>query len=128
METVGIVDSVSAVDQLTARLTQWASLASKDSVEPQSMPYQVWVGGSRVQEMPKSGMSDSGSTGDNGGRDQVSPQGTFMQFVIDNDSKITVKIVDQASGEVVRTIPPEELAKYAHESGMTPGRIVETLL
>jgi len=128
METVGIVDSVSAVDQLTARLTQWASLASRDSVEPQSMPYQVWVGGSRVQEMPKSGMSDSGSTGDNGGRDQVSPQGTFMQFVIGDDSKITVKIVDQASGEVVRTIPPEELAKYAHESGMTPGRIVETLL
>jgi len=128
METVGIVDSVSTVDRVAVRLTQWASLASKDSVEPQSMPYQVWVGGSRVQEMPKSGMSDSGSTGDNGGRDQVSPQGTFMQFVIDNDSKITVKIVDQASGEVVRTIPPEELAKYAHESGMTPGRIVETLL
>lgn len=58
MDAVGIVESISPVDRSTARLAEWANLGSKELVEPQGMPYEVWVGGTRVQDprMPNLGM------------------------------------------------------------------------
>ena len=128
MEAVGIIKSISPVDRVSARLVEQAVLASKDLVEPQGMPYEVWVGGSRVRRPPEADLPDAATTYQNGEHSGHGAGGSYIQFVIDAENEVTVKIIDRASGEVIRTIPPDELAKYAHESTMTPGRILETLL
>jgi len=129
MEAVGIVEGISPVDRAAIRLVEWANLGSKELVEPQSMPYEVWVGGSRVRKPADADMGDAGGSDNPERQDVTSSAGSYMQFVINPENHdVTVKIIDRGSGEVIRTIPPEELARYAHESGMTPGAVLETLL
>ena len=129
MEGVGIVESIAQIDRSTARLAEWANLASKDLVEPQGMPYEVWVGGTRVQEPADAKPGDGGGTDHNNEGSGPTSGGTYIQYVVDHAShEVTVKVIDHASGEVTRTIPPEELAKYARESGMAPGMVLEALL
>jgi len=127
MEVVGIVDSVSPIDPTTVRMAEWANLQSKELVEPQTMPDQAWVGGTRVQKPADAKPGDGGGTEQNNEGSGPTPGGTYIQYVVDHASHdVTVKVVDRASGEVTRTIPPEELAKYARESGMVPGMVLET--
>ena len=129
MDAIGIAESIAPIDRLTVRLAEWASLGSKDLVEPQAVPYEVWVGGSRVQEPAQAESADAGGTDNDDAKRLATPGGSYIQFVVDHEShEVTVKVIDRASGEVVRTIPPEELAKYAHESEMNPGAILEALL
>ena len=129
MDAIGIVESISPVDRSTARLAEWANLGSKELVEPQGMPYAAWVGGTRVQEPADAKPGDGGGTDQNNEGSGPTSGGTYIQYVVDHAShEVTVKVIDRASGEVTRTVPPEELAKYAQESRMTPGSVLETLL
>jgi len=48
-----------------------------------------------------------------------------LQFEMDEDTdKIIVKVVDRASGEVIRQIPSEEVVRIAKVLGKAPGLLV----
>lgn len=49
-----------------------------------------------------------------------------LSIRMDPESKrVVVKVLDAKTGEVVRQIPPEELARLDRELGPRPGRLVE---
>ena len=48
-----------------------------------------------------------------------------LQFELDEDTdKMIVKVVDRASGEVIRQIPSEEVVRIAKVLGKAPGLLV----
>ena len=48
-----------------------------------------------------------------------------LQFEVDQDTdKLIVKVVDRASGEVIRQIPTEEVVRIAKVLGKVPGLLV----
>jgi flagellar protein FlaG len=48
-----------------------------------------------------------------------------LQFEVDQDTdKLIVKVVDRASGEVIRQIPTEEVVRIAKVLGKAPGLLV----
>jgi flagellar protein FlaG len=48
-----------------------------------------------------------------------------LQFEVDQDTdKLIVKVVDRASGEVIRQIPTEEVVRVAKVLGKAPGMLV----
>jgi flagellar protein FlaG len=48
-----------------------------------------------------------------------------LQFEVDQDTdKLIVKVVDRASGEVIRQIPTEEVVRIARVLGKAPGLLV----
>lgn len=48
-----------------------------------------------------------------------------LQFEVDQDTdKLIVKVVDRASGEVIRQIPNEEVVRIAKVLGKAPGLLV----
>ena len=48
-----------------------------------------------------------------------------LQFEVDEDTdKLIVKVVDRASGEVIRQIPNEEVVRIAKVLGKAPGLLV----
>lgn len=48
-----------------------------------------------------------------------------LQFEVDQDTdKLIVKVVDRASGEVIRQIPSEEVVRIAKVLGKAPGLLV----
>ena len=48
-----------------------------------------------------------------------------LQFEVDKDTdKVIVKVVDRASGEVIRQIPTEEVVRIAKVLGKAPGMLV----
>ena len=49
-----------------------------------------------------------------------------LQFEMDKDTdKVIVKVVDRASGEVIRQIPTEEVVRIAKVLGKAPGHAGE---
>ena len=107
MGAVGTIDSISPIDRLTARLVKWSVPRGSDLAEP----------------------SDATATKSNHEVSHVSVNNCYIQFIVDHESReVTAKIIDRASGEVVRTIPPEELARCVQESKMAPGTYLEALL
>ena len=107
MEAVGIIESVSPVDRLSTRLAEWGVHARGELVEPQGVPYEVWVGGTRVQKPGDAEPGDAGGGDQNNEESRPTPGGTYIRYVIDPESRdVTVNVIDRASGEVTRTIPP----------------------
>jgi len=129
MEGIEIVEKVTPVDRTALRVAEQVNLSSKDLVKSQDMLSGAWVGPVRVTEPGEADLSDAQGTGKDAGQGQATASGSYLQFVVDPGSHdVTVKIIDNVSGRVVRTIPPEELAKYADEMQMTPGALLETVL
>ena len=125
MGAVGTIDSISPIDRLTARFVEWSIPGSGALVKPQGVPHDVPVG----RRPQKAEPSDSGNTGGNREESHISVHSCYLRFVVDHESnEVTVKVIDRASGEIVRTIPPEELARCAQELRMAPGTYLETLL
>ena len=100
IDSLGAIESISPIDRLTVRLAEWARLGSQNLVEPQGVPYATWVGPRRT---PKP--------------------------VIDRTSNdVTIRVIDRASGEVIRTIPPDQLMSAMHELNISTGALIETVL
>lgn len=129
MGAVGTIDNISPISKLTDGLAEWSVPGSRDVGEPQGGQHDVRVGRSRAGKPPEAEPSDATATEGNHEVSQVSVDNCYIQFVVDHESKeVTAKVIDRASGEVVRTIPPEELARCVQGSRMAPGTYLEALL
>ena len=127
IDSLGAIESISPIDRLTVRLAEWARLGSQNLVEPQGVPYATWVGPRRT---PKPAESDSGETPEKGSQEaQTHLRQSYIQFVIDRTSNdVTIRVIDRASGEVIRTIPPDQLMSAMHELNISTGALIETVL
>lgn len=129
MGAVGTIDSISPISKLTDRLAEWSVPGSRDVGEPQGGQDDVRVRGSRAGKPPEAEPSDATATEGSHEVSQVSLDNCYIQLVVDHESKeVLAKVIDRASGEVVRTIPPEELARCVQGSRMAPGTYLEALL
>ena len=129
MGTIGTIDSISRIDRLTAQLAEWSVPGSRDVGEPQGGQHDVRTGQSRAGRPPEAEPSDATATEGNHEVSRVSVNNCYIQFVVDHESKeVTAQVIDRASGEIVRTIPPEELARCVQGSRMAPGTYLEALL
>ena len=127
IDSVGSIESISPVDRPIVRLAEWARLGSQNLVESQGVPYTTWVGQRRT---PKAAESDSGGTSEKGSQGAEGHlRQSYIQFVIDHASNdVTIRVIDRASGEVIRTIPPDQLMSAMHELNLSTGALLETVL
>ncbi len=129
MGTVGTIDSISPISKLTDKRAVWSVPGRRDVDEPQGGQHDVRTGQSRAGRPPEAEPSDATATEGNHQVSRVSVDNCYIQFFVDHESKeVTAKVIDRASGEIVRTIPPEELATYVRGSRMAPGTYLEALL
>ena len=125
---VAAIDNLPPIDRLTVRLAEWARSMGHDVIDPLGVPGQGWVSPTRVKRPDRGDVPDHS----NAGRER--PPKSFMrdsyvQFVIDRVSKeVTVRIIDRQSGEVIRTIPPEEILKLIYDADIRTGSLVQTHL
>lgn len=128
LNPVAAIENLPPIDRLTVRLAEWARSMGHDVIDPLSVPSQGWVSPTRVKRPDRGDLPDHGSVG------QERPQKSFMrdsyvQFVIDRVSKdVTVRVIDRQSGEVIRTIPPEEILKLLYDADTRTGALVQTHL
>lgn len=129
MGAIGTIDSISPISKLTDRLAEWSVPGSRDVGGPRGEQHDVRTGQSRAGKPPEAEPSDATATEGNHEVSQVSVNNCYIQFIVDHESKeVTAKVIDRASGEVVRTIPPEELARCVQGSSVAPGSYLEALL
>lgn len=124
--SISAIENLPPIDRLTVRLAEWARFMGSNSVDPLTTPGQDWVPPARVRH------SDEGATPD-GEAEREPPNGPFrdayVQFVIDRTTKqVSVRIIDRRSGQVIRTIPPEEILKLLYEGTAQVGSLIETRL
>ncbi len=124
---VSAVDNLPPIDRLTVRLAEWARSMGHDMVDGLHVPTQEWVPPTRVGQPAKGDMPDGDADGQE--RPWPSRRDSYVQFVIDRASKeVTVRIIDRQSGEVIRTIPPEELLKMLHDVDTCSGTLLQASL
>jgi hypothetical protein len=128
LNSVAAIENLPPIDRLTVRLAEWARSMGHDVIDPLSVPGQGWVSPTRVKR------PDRGDLPEQGNAEQERPQKSFLrdsyvQFVIDRVSKeVTIRIIDRQSGEVIRTVPPEEILKLLYDADTRTGSLVQTNL
>ena len=119
------IESLPPIDRLTVRLAEWARSIGRDVIDPLGVPGQTWVGPTRVTRADPGALPDGAAQ-----HERPTPlRESYVQFVIDRVSKeVSVRIIDRASGEVIRTIPPEDILKMLYDSDVQTGTLVQTHL
>ena len=124
---VAAIDDLPPIDRLTVRLAEWARSMGHDAIDPLGVPSQAWVSPTRVRRPSQGKMPDGGNAQQE--RSQSPMPDSYVQFVIHRASKeVTVRIIDRQSGEVIRTIPPEELLKLFYDADTCTGALLQTHL
>lgn len=120
------IDSLPPIDRLTVRLAEWARSVRHGAIDPLTVPGQRWVPPTRVRRPDQGDMPDD----ERGKQRRESPlRDSYVQFVIDRASnEISVRIIDRQSGEIIRTIPPEEILELLRDADTHTGSIVQTHL
>jgi hypothetical protein len=124
---IAAIDNLPPIDRLTVRLAEWARSMGRDMIDPLGVPGQDWVSPTRVKQQAQGDMPDSGANA----RERAGPfmRDSYVQFVIDRVSKeISVRIIDRQSGEIIRTIPPEEILKLLYDADTCAGTLLQTHL
>lgn len=124
--SVTAIENLPPIDRLTVRLAEWARSMGHDTVDPLGVPGETWVAPTRTTR-PSQGQLPDGAAG----RERPKPflHDSYVQFVIDRVSQeVTVRVIDRQSGEVIRTIPPEEILKLLYDADARTGSLVQTQL
>lgn len=124
---IAAIENLPPIDRFTVRLAEWARSMGRDAIEPLSVPGQAWVSPTRVKHPSQS--ETPGSDGSPQERPKSFLRDSYVQFVIDRTSKeVSIRIIDRQSGEVIRTIPPEEIIKLLYDGDVRTGTLVQTQL
>ena len=124
---IAAIDSLPPIDRLTVRLAEWARSMGHDVIDPLNVPTQAWVSPMRMKEAGQDDMPDD-ATSDRE-RPKAFIRDSYVQFIVDRVSKeVTVRVIDRQSGEVIRTIPPEEILKLLYDGDVRTGSLVQTRL
>lgn len=124
---IAAIDNLPPIDRLTVRLAEWARSMGHDVIDPLSVPGQTWVSPMRTKGADQGDKPDNDASGRE--RPKAFIRDSYVQFVIDRVSKeITVRVIDRQSGEVIRTIPPEEILKLIYDGDVRTGSLVQTHL
>jgi uncharacterized FlaG/YvyC family protein len=112
----------SATQSESARYTQ-AGGAAAPPVEANTQ--EVLEQGKAVQAAEKNAESDAEQqteVQDEASLSQKTVTDVFLKFQIDEENDLTIYVLDKTSKEVIRTIPPEEIAH------MSAGELVELFI
>jgi uncharacterized FlaG/YvyC family protein len=98
-----------------------------EAIDPVHVPGQAWVSPMRMKEAGQGEKPDNDTSGHE--RQKPFMRDSYVQFVIDRVSKeVSVRIIDRQTGEVIRTIPPEEIMKLLYDADVRTGTLVQTRL
>lgn len=125
--SVAAIENLPPIDRLTVRLAEWARSMGHDVIDPLGVPGQAWVPPMRARRPDQGEMPDDGRDG----RERPKPfmRDSYVQFIVDRASKdVTVHVIDRQTGEVIRTIPPEEILKLLYDADVRTGSLVQTHL
>jgi len=90
--------------------------AQAQRVEPKQAP--------KVPEHENTDMTASHPRGN--GKQGPSISRTYAQFEVDSKThKVSVRIIDMESGDIVRTIPPDELTRLVSNHNLYRGLVLE---
>ncbi len=127
--SIATIESLPPIDRLTVRLAEWARSMGHNMIDPLAVPGQTWVSQTRVKRKGQGDMPDA--DGGAAGNERTKPfmRDSYVQFVIDRASReVSVRVVDRQTGEVIRTIPPEEILKLLYDADVRTGSLVQTHL